>query len=368
MEILGIGPGEFMLILVVLLVVIGPERLPALARQAGSLLVRARNWLQTSPDAALVLRARQEIEAELAALKSGLLEVQNVRDEVLGAAKQLEDSVGSIASTKLDLNSLVNPPATVSRTIAPDQSVATAAAADRLALPEGTPANSSASERSTAIEMPDRTSAALDQHAEEPHSNGIAKPAQAAVPQADLESINMRLQAIMSDLWALQEQLKQRGALDNGWQPPSWNVSLPEQTPASPAESIAPVAEAAPDVDQLAIAANYVTLDKEATAPTVEPAEGDAPDIAAKVAEAPAGNHATPAAAPAVKTRKRRTSDTAMNAAEAPAASELPTAGNHATPAAAPAVKTRKRRAPAVATTDAKQAEDTETLATEEAS
>src|SRR3954465_5715373 len=89
MEILGIGPGEFVLILIVLLVVVGPERLPGLARQAGSFLVRARNWLQPSGDAALVMRARAEIEAELASIKSSLLEVQDVGDEVMGAAKQL---------------------------------------------------------------------------------------------------------------------------------------------------------------------------------------------------------------------------------------------------------------------------------------
>src|SRR4029079_7742212 len=89
MEILGIGPGEFVLILIVLLVVVGPERLPGLARQAGQMLVRGRNWLQSSPDAAVVMRARQEIEQELANLKTSLLEVQSVRDEVLGAAKQI---------------------------------------------------------------------------------------------------------------------------------------------------------------------------------------------------------------------------------------------------------------------------------------
>ncbi|MFN8502451.1 twin-arginine translocase TatA/TatE family subunit [Kouleothrix sp.] len=98
MEILGIGPGEFILILVVLLVVVGPERLPDLARQAGRLLVRGRNWLQSSPDAAMVLRARQEIEQELASLRTSLLEVQSVRDEVIGAARQIEESVESLTT------------------------------------------------------------------------------------------------------------------------------------------------------------------------------------------------------------------------------------------------------------------------------
>jgi hypothetical protein len=39
----------------------------------------------------------------------------------------------------------------------------------------------------------------------------------------------------MSDLWALQEQLKQRGALEASWQPPSWDMQLPASEPAPPA-------------------------------------------------------------------------------------------------------------------------------------
>ena len=35
------------------------------------------------------MRARAEIEAELASIKNSLMEVQVVRDEVMGAAKQL---------------------------------------------------------------------------------------------------------------------------------------------------------------------------------------------------------------------------------------------------------------------------------------
>ncbi len=100
MTFLGIGPGELLMIIILALVVVGPERLPGMARQAGRLLVTVRNWMQTSPDAALVLRARQEIEQELAQLRLNLLEVQNVRDEVIGVAKQIDDAVSPIANIK----------------------------------------------------------------------------------------------------------------------------------------------------------------------------------------------------------------------------------------------------------------------------
>src|SRR5215212_6899372 len=153
MEILGIGPGEFVLILIVLLVVVGPERLPGLARQAGGFLVRARNWLQTSPDAALVMRARAEIEAELASIKNSLMEVQVVRDEVIGAAKQLGDSVNSIAPPKLDLNSLVNPPA--EQTIAANGQAVAGGEAPGLVLPDRTPAAGMPLDQRSTLELPD---------------------------------------------------------------------------------------------------------------------------------------------------------------------------------------------------------------------
>ena len=70
MELLGVGPGEILLILVIMLLVFGPERLPEFARQAGLFVVRVRDWIQRSPDAALVLRARAELESELQAIRA----------------------------------------------------------------------------------------------------------------------------------------------------------------------------------------------------------------------------------------------------------------------------------------------------------
>jgi sec-independent protein translocase protein TatB len=318
MEILGIGPGEFVLILIVLLVVVGPERLPGLARQAGSLLVRARNWLQTSPDAALVLRARQEIEAELASLKSSLLEVQSVRDEVLGAARQLEDSVSSITSTKIDFSSMIEP--IKDQTIAPNGQAAPDVTAPA-ALPGGDPIASPEPDQPATLTLPDAGSMPIG-HPEDEHSRNGAAPA-AAPPLAELESINVRLQAIMSDLWALQEQLKQRGALDQGWQPPSWDMQLPAPRPAAAA---------------------------------------DTPADAAQDAASGGGVPAEPAASPA-RARKRRAAGapdpTSTGAAEA-------TASADAQPPAA--AKTRKRRARGAPNTSLESADETETVATEEAS
>lgn len=254
MEILGIGPGEFLLILVVLLVAVGPERLPGLARHAGKLLVRGRNWLQSSPDAALILRARQEIEQELASIRSSLLEVQSVRDEVLGAAKQLEDSVTSLASTKVPLDDIgtIAPPAvsgTPGSTAAPEAPTLDKPAMPTVSVPStGSPSTSSPPAESgtgTGPAAPPAPQPApeikLDQwsvarqptpQATTPRANGASEASHTQDRSAAaLESIELRLQAIMADLHALQAQLKQRGALDDDWAPPSWGMSMDDTTP-----------------------------------------------------------------------------------------------------------------------------------------
>ncbi|HJZ45678.1 MAG TPA: twin-arginine translocase TatA/TatE family subunit [Roseiflexaceae bacterium] len=370
MEILGIGPGEFILILIVLLVVVGPERLPGLARQAGSLLVRARNWLQTSPDAALVLRARQEIEAELASIKASLMEVQVVRDEVLGAAKQLEDSVGSITSTRIDLNPLVKPPA--EQTVAANGQ--TLSSAEAPALQESTETSATPLDQRSTIDLPGESDVPIATPAETQPTNGltngvahaasppapaIATPAAAA--QDVLESINIRLQAIMSDMWALQQQLKQRGALDEDWQPPSFDVQLPTHETAPLA---GPESSAAPAEDEAVVAARKLLeqltpMNVSYHAPPVVEA---APDDNVPTDDPVAETTASPAA-PARKTRKRRAAPPAADALETAQASEQDTSVP-ASPAA-PARKTRKRRAAAAS---AERGDEIEPITTEKAS
>jgi len=244
MEILGIGPGEFIFILIILLIVVGPERLPDLARQAGKLLVRGRNWLQSSPDAAMVIRARQEIEQELATLRTSLLEVQSVRDEVLGAAKQIGAEVNSLtAATKAELEELgsiappkpVNPLQDLEATLANAHGQPSADEQAPSASPGDEPPEQAAQAADSATTLngaDEQTPQALRQPGQPlPFAEGSpAEPA--ATAQAAFESIDLRLQAIMTDLFALQEQLKQRGVLADDWRPPSWNMQLPGDLPA----------------------------------------------------------------------------------------------------------------------------------------
>ena len=83
-----IGFSEIALVAVVALLVLGPERLPRVARTAGALLRRARNSWQD---------VRGEIERELAAedLKRELQEARRAADlsaEVKAAAADIEAS------------------------------------------------------------------------------------------------------------------------------------------------------------------------------------------------------------------------------------------------------------------------------------
>jgi sec-independent protein translocase protein TatB len=106
MELLGVGPGEILLILVIMLLIFGPERLPEFARQAGRFVVRVRDWIQRSPDAAMVLRARAELESELQAIRAELTrevesvrqDLQNVRSDLADAGKLIEQSAQEAAS------------------------------------------------------------------------------------------------------------------------------------------------------------------------------------------------------------------------------------------------------------------------------
>lgn len=121
MNFLGIGPGEFFFILVLALLVIGPERLPGFARSIGRGIVRLRNWINNSPDAQVLLQVQRELEAEISDIRTTLRqEVQSVRAEMELVRSDLEQA---------------------SRTV--DTSLSTAAASANVSFPSNTIANPS---------------------------------------------------------------------------------------------------------------------------------------------------------------------------------------------------------------------------------
>jgi len=91
--------GKLAIIAVVALIVLGPERLPRVARTAGALLRRARNSWQN---------VREEIERELAAedLKKSMQDLKrdvDVRGEVNAAASHVEAAArDAVSSARTD--------------------------------------------------------------------------------------------------------------------------------------------------------------------------------------------------------------------------------------------------------------------------
>jgi hypothetical protein len=168
-------------------------------------------------------------------------------------------------------------------------------------------------------------------------------------------------------MWALQQQLKQRGALDETWQPPSLDVQMPapEATPQAGAEI-----PAEPIEDPAVLAArkrlDELTPMKVAhhTLPVIEDVQADSADgeVVAAEASAERSTLVDPLAVPATKTRKRRTPATADQSTSA--VGETPADG-------APVAKTRKRRTPAASskhTDEAERTNETESVTTEKAS
>lgn len=97
-----IGFGKLALIAVVALIVLGPERLPRVARTAGALLRRARNsWASV----------RTEIERELATdeLKRNIRDAANAMD-IRGDVNAMQDAIDGRSKPAAPTNEVVTPP------------------------------------------------------------------------------------------------------------------------------------------------------------------------------------------------------------------------------------------------------------------
>ena len=96
MEILGIGPAELMLIVIVALVVVGPKDLGKAARSAGRFLnrmYRSETWKSVT-EASRNLRTLPSRLAREAALE----ELDEMRDSILEAKQTVTDEIQQVES------------------------------------------------------------------------------------------------------------------------------------------------------------------------------------------------------------------------------------------------------------------------------
>ena len=101
-----IGFSELMVIAVVALIVIGPERLPRVARTLGHLAGRLQRYV-----ADVKADINREVELD---------ELRKMKDSVQQAATGFENSVQSeLGKTESDLNDAVNPDAATTSNAAP---------------------------------------------------------------------------------------------------------------------------------------------------------------------------------------------------------------------------------------------------------
>ena len=103
-----IGFSEMMVIALVALIVIGPERLPRVARTLGILAGRLQRYV-----ADVKADINREVELE---------ELRKMKDSVQQAATGFETSVqGELNKTENDLNAAANPVAPAAETTAPTE-------------------------------------------------------------------------------------------------------------------------------------------------------------------------------------------------------------------------------------------------------
>lgn len=258
MNFLGIGPGEIFLILILLLVVVGPERLPGFARAAGRFVVRTRDWIARSPDAQMVLRAREDLEQELNELRRSLTEdvemvrkeLEDVRGDLAEATRMVEESAEEVARTRIELDEPTAPPATAHMSAPADTPVqaSDAAPAAETAAPDLAPAHADAlasapADATPPIEPAPAASAAPPNGQPVPRAFKPGRePAPQPAPAADdaaIDSLARRIQALGDDfnrqvaqLTAELTALRERPAALPALQPPA--------PPDPPAASAAP--------------------------------------------------------------------------------------------------------------------------------
>ncbi len=261
MNFFGVGPLELFFILILGLIVLGPERLPEVGRFLGRKMAELMAWQQQSPEAQMIQQIRQDFEQEIVGLRDELVQARaqlNVREDMeklraeTRAMLSLKDQ--EIAAAKAGSSS-----ESVSTAQLPNKATAAANSTDTTAASEtaGTTSNTSqpaAAEPSAATtadparpepqvttpkqavprgrpddsdpEWGKRPPPGTLKPAGTQHSNGAVQPATAVAAtasSAEVQALQNQVEALMAEIHELHARLHQYQA--NGVAP-----ELPTQT------------------------------------------------------------------------------------------------------------------------------------------
>ncbi len=214
MDILGITPLEVIVIVILGLIVFGPERLPEIGRFIGRMLARLLAWQQQSPEAQMIQQIRKDFDREILEL----------RDEIIRARQQLDISTETqqvFAETQalLSVKEVASKPVTI-RPAAGTRAVHQAAAAEA-----GSPDQPVAPTQVDTLDPPIAaaakrpTSATVNQAGTQSSQllSAVQGQHNPTSPEHSTQALLQRLEALSSDMQALQAQLYARGVLDPDW-------------------------------------------------------------------------------------------------------------------------------------------------------
>jgi sec-independent protein translocase protein TatB len=229
MEFLGVGPAELFFILVLALLVIGPERLPEAGRFLGRQVARVMAWQQQSSEVQAIQQIRQEFQDEIVSLRN---EMTRTRKHLDANIHPLQEEIRSVKGLSDSL--------ALSQSRGPGQAVPTSGRGKRAANGRSQEASEPPTEPgqdATAAGAPDALHNGTHTQAEEVVPAAVpALMRDVQAVAADQQMMLVQVQALMQDMHALLAYLREQGVLSPEWEPPSHRVAA-AASPSSPSQN-----------------------------------------------------------------------------------------------------------------------------------